>query len=105
MMDQTYYSKEYEANFIKLAAKLSGWTKAKDGTLLEPARILGGGKGFYWSISDKSFVWVDRDLEWYLVSGVAPDDQGRLCLYSPFIFASGVICRVPPKEIELIGFN
>ena len=104
-MDETKYSKEFEENFIKLAVKLSGWTKSKNGTLLEPVKIKGNGKGFYWSISDKSFVWVDRDLEWYLVGGVAPDDKGRLCLYSPFIFASGVICRIPPNEVEYIGFN
>jgi len=105
VVDETKYSKEFEANFIKLAAKLSGWTRSKSGTLLEPVKIKGNGKGFYWSISDKNFVWVDRALEWYLVSGVAPDEQGRICLYSPFIFARGLICRVPSDEIEYIGFN
>lgn len=104
-MSEEYQSKEFEANFIKLASKLSGWQKAKDGQLLEPVKIKGNGKGFYWSISDKRFVWVDKELEWYLVSGVAPDDQGRLCIYSPFIFASGILCRVPPEELTYVGFN
>tara|TARA_R110002074_G_scaffold336120_1_gene506553 strand:+ start:484 stop:798 length:315 start_codon:yes stop_codon:yes gene_type:complete len=104
-MEDGDYSEEYKANFIKLAAKLSGYIKSKSGYLLQPVRIRGNGKGFYWSISDKIFIWVDRNLEWYHVDGVAPDDRGRLCLYSPFIFASGVICRVPEEEVEFVGFN
>jgi len=105
MMSEEYQSKEFEDSFIKLAAKLSGWLKSKDGHLLEPVNIKGSGKAFYWSISDKRFVWVDKQLEWYMVSGVAPDDQNRICLYSPFIFASGIICRVPVDEIIFLGFN
>ncbi len=105
MMEEDEYSKEIEANSIKLAVKLSGWTKSKDGKLLKPVKIKGTGKGFYWSLSDKRFVWVDKKLEWYLVGNVPPDEKGRLCLYSPFIFASGVVCRVPEEEIDFIGFN
>ncbi len=105
MMKDELYSKEFEAAFIKLASKLTGWTKSKNGSLLLPVKIKGKGKGFYWSISDKSFKWVDRNLEWYYVSGVDPDEQGRLCLYSPFIFASGIICRIPEEEIDFVGFN
>tara|TARA_Y100000593_G_scaffold95104_1_gene199752 strand:+ start:12736 stop:13053 length:318 start_codon:yes stop_codon:yes gene_type:complete len=105
MVEDDLFSEEYKTNFIKLASKLGGWIKAKDGSLLSPVKIKGGGKGFYWSISDKRFVWVDKSLEWYYVGGVAPDDRGRLCLYSPFIFASGILCRVPKEEVEFVGFN
>ncbi len=105
MMGNADQSKEFKANFIKLAAKLSGWTKSKDGYLLEPVKIKGNGKGFYWSVSDKAFAWVDKDLEWYYIDGVDADEQQRVCLYSPYIFASGVICRVPIEEVTFIGFN
>jgi len=105
MVSDPLETTEFRSNYIKLAAKLSGWLKAKDGSLLHPVKIKGNGKGFYWSISDKRFVWVDRKLEWYMVSGVDPDEQGRYCLYSPYIFASGILCRVPEEEIDFLGFN
>ena len=104
-MEEEYYSKEFKSNFIKLAVKLTTMLKSKDGYLFEPVKIKGSGKGFYWSLSDKSFVWVDKQLEWYHVYSVQPDERGRLCLYSPYIFASGIICRVPEEEIEFLGFN
>jgi len=105
MMSDLLETTEFRTNYIKLAAKLSGYLKSKDGFLLEPVKIKGKGKGFYWSLSDKSFGWVDKELEWYLVTGVPQDEQGRLCLYSPYIFASGIICRVPENELDFIGFN
>jgi hypothetical protein len=105
MMEEEYYTKEFQTNFIKLAAKLSSMVKSKDGFLFEPVKITGKGKGFYYSLSDKCFMWVDKDLEWYHIYSVDPDDKGRLCLYSPYIFASGIICRVPEEEVEFIGFN
>lgn len=105
MMEGSYLSKEFEANFIKLAAKLTAMLKSKEGHLFEPIKIKGSGKGFYWSMSDNRFVWVNKDLEWYHVYSVSPDDRGRLCVYSPFIFASGIICRIPKEEVEFLGFN
>ena len=105
MMNEEYLDKEFQSNFIKLAVKLTGMMKSKEGLLFEPVKIKGNGKGFYYSVSDKSFMWVDRELEWYHVYSVEPDDQGRLCLYSPYIFASGIICRVPEEEVEFLGFN
>jgi len=104
-MEEVHYSKEFKSSFIKLAVKLTSMIKSKDGYLFEPVKIKGRGKGFYWSLSDKRFVWVDKELEWYHVYSVEPDEKGRLCLYSPFIFASGIICRVPEEEIDFIGFN
>jgi len=105
MMSKEYLTKEFQSNFIKLAVKLTGLLKSKDGYLFEPVKIKGKGKGFYWSVSDKSFVWVDKQLEWYHVYSVPPDSKGRVCLYSPFRFAIGIICRVPEEEVDFIGFN
>ena len=36
---------------------------------------------------------------------VEKDEQGRICLYSPYIFASAVFIMVPEEEIEFVGFN
>jgi hypothetical protein len=105
MMEQDYFTKEFQSNFIKLAVKLSSMVKSQDGFLFEPVKIKGKGKAFYYSISDRCFIWVDKELEWYHIYSVDPDDQGRVCLYSPYIFASGIICRVPEEEVDFLGFN
>jgi len=104
-MEQDYFTKEFQSNFIKLAVKLSSMVKSQDGFLFEPVKIKGKGKAFYYSISDRCFIWVDKELEWYHIYSVDPDDQGRVCLYSPYIFASGIICRVPEEEVDFLGFN
>jgi hypothetical protein len=105
MMEEEYFNTEFKSKFIKLAVKLTSMVKSKDGFLFEPVKIKGKGKGFYYSVSDRCFMWVDRELEWYHVYSVEPDHKGRVCLYSPYIFASGIICRVPEEEVEFIGFN
>ena len=105
MMEEAYMSKEFQSNFIKLAVKLTSMLKSKDGYLFELMKFKKSGKGFYWSLSDKAFIWVDRELEWYHIYSVDPDEKGRICLYSPYIFASGIICRVPEEDVDFIGFN
>lgn len=104
-MDEDLSSDLYEENLLKLAIKLRGWIKTRDGNLLQIVRFKKDGKGFYWSISDKAFAWVDRGLQWYYVTGVSPDEQGRVVLYSPFVFSSGIICRVPVEDFDFVGYN
>ena len=105
MMSDTADSLEYKTNFIKLALKLSAYMKTKEGNPLEQVRIAGGGKGYYWSMTDNKFVMVDKGGVFFLVPTVAADDMGRLCLFTPYLFVSGLLLRVPADEIELVGFN
>jgi hypothetical protein len=93
------------ANTVKLASKLAGALKTKDGKLLEMVKFKKSGEGFYYSLSDKRHVLVNRGEEWYYVPFIAKDDMGRICLYSPYLFSMAVFIMVPEEEVETIGFN
>jgi hypothetical protein len=105
LMDDAEKKVKYLTESIKLAAKLSVGLKTKEGELLPTVRFTENGKGFYYSITSRFFVWVDRGLEWYYIPFIDKDEQDRVCLYSPYIFASAVFIMVPVDEIEIVGFN
>ena len=105
MMDDSDEKIKYLTETIKLAAKLAVGLKTKDDELLPTVKFTKNGKGFYYSLTSKFFVWVDRGLEWYYLPFVEKDEQGRICLYSPYIFASAVFIMVPEEEIKFVGFN
>ena len=90
---------------MKLAARLKAGLKTKDGNLLELVKFKKNGEGFYYSLSDKRHVLVNRGEEWFYVPYIPKDEKGRICLYSPYLFTMAVFIMVPEEEIELIGFN
>jgi len=96
---------EYFTNYIKLAARMAGFIKNKQGDCLYAVKIKGKGKGFYWSMTDRSFIWIDRSADFYWIDSVAKDDQGRYCVFTPYTFGLGVILKIPEEEIEWIGLN
>ena len=90
---------------MKLAAKLSIGLKTKDGKLLELAKFKKKGEGYYYSLSDKRHVLVNRGEEWFYVPFIAKDEMGRICLYSPYLFSMAVFIMVPEEEVDFVGFN
>ena len=97
--------KDFFTNYIKLAARLAGFIKNKQGDCLFTVKIKGKGKGFYFSLSDKCFLWVDKGADFYWVDSVKKDNKGRYCLFTPYIFGLGVLLMVPEDEILWIGLN
>ena len=96
---------DFLTNSMKLAARLAAGLKTKNGDLLQLAKFKKKGEGFYYSLSDKSHVLANRGEEWFYIPFIPKDDMGRVCLYSPYLFAIAVFIMVPEEEIELIGFN
>jgi hypothetical protein len=96
---------EFVNKYIKLAARMSNLLKSKKGELLIAVKIKGEGKGYYWSISDRAFVLIERSADFYWVDKMAKDKKGRLCLFTPYTFGMGNIVLVPEKEIEWLGYN
>jgi len=90
---------------MKLAARLTSGLKTKDGDLLEIAKFKKSGEGFYYSLSDKRHILVNKGDEWFYVPFIPKDNMGRVCLYSPYLFAMAVFIMVPEEEIDIIGFN
>ncbi len=87
-----------------LYEKLEKFLKSKEGNLLPSVKLKGKGGGYYYSASDKSFVYLDRDSELYLLPWKR-DEKGRLYLYSPYTFKQGMIIVAEEDEIILLGFN
>ena len=96
---------EFFAKYIKLAARMAGYIKSKKGECLYTVKIKGNGKGFYYSLSDKEFLWVDKGSDFYWVDSISKDEKGRYCIFTPYIFGIGAILLVPENEIEWIGLN
>ena len=96
---------EYFKNYYKLANKMLNYIKPNKGGCLYTVKIKGSGSGFYWSLSDRSFLWIKKRADFYWVSNVKKDDQGRDCLFTPHTFGIGVLLLVPEEEIEWIGLN
>ena len=87
-----------------LAEKLEKFMVSKAGNLLPSVKLKGKGGGYYYSASDKNFVYVDRDSELYLLPWKR-DEKGRLYLYSPYTFKQGMIILAEEDDIILLGFN
>ena len=105
MMTDEEKDVEFFSKYIKLAARMSNFLKSKKGELLIAVRIKGEGKGYYWSISDRGFVLVEKSVDFYWVDKVPKDEKGRFCLFTPYTFGMGMVILVPEKEIEWIGYN
>jgi len=93
------------SNTFKLAAKLGAALRTKEKDLLEIAKFKKKGHGFYYSISDKKFIYINKQEEWYFVPYIDKDERERVCLYSPFLFSMAIFIMVPEEEIEIIGYN
>ena len=105
MMDKKDHDKEFLSNSFKIAIRLASALKTKEGELLPIAKFKNPGLGFYYSVTDKRFVQINREEEWYFVPFVQKDERGRICLYSPYLFSMAIFIMVPPEEIEIVGFN
>ena len=105
MMSMSEDEVEFVTKYIKLAARMAGFIKNKKGDCLYSVKIKGKGKGFYWSLSDKAFIMIDKSADFYWVDKVKKDEKGRYCLFTPYTFGIGVLIMVPEDEIEWIGLN
>ena len=96
---------EFDLNTMKLAAKLTSYLKDSKGNSLQMVSFREKGTSFYWSITEKSFILVNKSSDWYYAPVREKDEMGRICLYSPYLFSMGVLIMVPEDEIDFIGFN
>jgi len=104
-MDDVKKKVDILTNSIKLAVKMASALKTKKGELLELVKFKKPGEGYYYSLSDKRHVLINRGEEWYYVPFVPKDEKGRICLYSPYLFSMAVFIMVSEEEIDFIGFN
>jgi hypothetical protein len=104
IMMSTFDQEPLDLSVEALVNKLEKFMVSKAGNLLPSVKLKGEGGGYYYSASDRSFVYVHRDSELYLLPW-KKDDKGRLFLYSPYTFKQGMIIVAEEEEIILLGFN
>tara|TARA_R100000008_G_scaffold86111_2_gene77949 strand:- start:375 stop:686 length:312 start_codon:yes stop_codon:yes gene_type:complete len=90
--------------FNKMAVKSAGYLKDKQGDLLSLVHLKGEGHGFYWSTTDKRLIYVPRKAEYYLLPW-AKDEIGRIFLFGPALYGTGVVLQVSEDEVDVVGFN
>ncbi len=73
----------------------------KDGSTTH--QILKEKQQFY-SKSDKKLLFLGPTWQMYLISD-KKDDQGRVMIYSPYLFAQGQVFLVPKSLIIRLGYN
>ena len=66
--------------------------------------LKGKGRGHYYSMVEKKPIEVPRKGEYYLLPW-QEDEEGRVYVFSKYIFSSGLILLVPKEEVILIGYN
>lgn len=93
-----------DVDAMKLVEKIEKFMVSKSGYLLPTAKIKGKKGGYYWSVTDKAFMYVDRKSELYILPW-KKDDKGRMYLFSPYTFKQGIIIAVYEDEIIKLGFN
>ncbi len=103
-MTNVYEEEPLDLSVKALVEKLEKFMKSKAGNLLPCVKLKGSGGGYYYSASDRSFVYLDRGCELYLLPWKR-DEKGRVFLYSPYTFKQGMIVMAEDDEIILLGFN
>ena len=104
-MDDVKKEIDFLTKSIKFAVKLQSGLKTKDGDLLELVRFKKKGEGYYYSLTDKSHVYINKGAEWFFVPFVPKDEKERVCIYSPYLFGMAIFIMVPEEEIDFVGFN
>ena len=95
---------ELDKKLDKLMKKLKDLGKKENENKLIPITLKDKGSHFYWSITHKMFmeVAVPSELYWLPDKG---RKEGKLYIFSPWLFNSGAVFLVPEEKVVEIGAN
>ena len=72
--------------------------------MLEPIQLNIPEKQLFYSKTDKKYLFLGPTWQMYLVSEKI-DDNNRVMVYAPYLFAQGQIFLVPKDLIIRLGYN
>ena len=72
--------------------------------MLEPINLKISEKQLFYSKTDKKYLFLGPTWQMYLVSEKI-DDNNRVMVYAPYLFAQGQIFLVPKDLIIRLGYN
>ncbi len=91
-------------NFPKMAKKIAELLKEGEKNNLSSVMISGNGVGYYYNLSTRTFIPVQKQSEMYYLP-IEKDEKNNFYVFLPYTFSQGAIILVPEEELEFIGFN
>tara|TARA_Y100000592_G_scaffold77738_1_gene122029 strand:- start:1453 stop:1797 length:345 start_codon:yes stop_codon:yes gene_type:complete len=73
-------------------------------TMLEPIHLKIPEKQLFYSKSDKKYLFLGPTWQMYLISEKI-DENNRVMVYAPYLFAQGQVFLVPKDLIIRLGYN
>jgi len=98
------YESDWNINLKKYYTRLSNYICDGKTVMLEPIHLNIKEKQQFYSKSDKKLLFLGPTWQMYLISD-KKDDQGRVMIYSPYLFAQGQVFLVPKSLIIRLGYN
>jgi hypothetical protein len=98
------YESDWNTNLKSYYTRLSNYICDEKTVMLEPIQLNIKEKQQFYSKSDKKLLFLGPTWQMYLISE-KKDDQGRVMIYSPYLFAQGQVFLVPKALIIRLGYN
>jgi hypothetical protein len=93
-----------DLNAERLAYKLQGYLRSKDGNLLPLITLNHKKDRYYWCILAKQFVLLNGNTELYLLPWKLTNKK-ECYVYCHYVFSQGAVLLIPEEEIIQVGFN
>ena len=99
-----FYKSDWDLTLERHYTKLWSLVCDQKTVMLEPIHLNIPEKQHFYSKSDKKYLFLGPTWQMYLVSS-KKDEQGRVMVYAPYLFAQGQIFLVPKDLIIRLGYN
>jgi len=98
------YESEWDLTLKNYYTKLQSLICDGKDVMLEPIHLDISEKRYFYSKSDKKYLFLGPTWQMYLVSE-KKDENGLVLVYCPYTFSQGQIFLVPSELIIRLGYN
>jgi len=104
MNKDNIYKNDWDFMVEKHYTKLWSLICDQKSVMLEPIQLKIKEKQLFYSKTDKKYLFLGPTWQMYLVSNKI-DENNRVMVYAPYLFAQGQIFLVPKDLIIHLGYN
>ena len=104
MNKENIYNNDWDYMVEKHYTKLWSLICDQKSVMLEPIHLKIPEKQLFYSKTDKKYLFLGPTWQMYLVSNKI-DENNRVMVYAPYLFAQGQIFLVPKELIIHLGYN
>jgi len=98
------YKNDWDYKVEKHYNKLWSLICDQKSTMLEPIHLKISEKQLFYSKTDKKYLFLGPTWQMYLISEKI-DENNRVMVYAPYLFAQGQVFLVPKDLILRLGYN